>query len=394
MSKRVCFWNETVGLKGFIGNGKEGNSDGKALKCEFFQPTGLCAEFNNVVYVADYRTSCIKVFSTMKHTSEFLAAIGKLMRAFSIHEKNERYELKSLDEAIEMVAECLQKIETFVNNIREDYQNKKVLTGADGSVSSKSFVSLELTLWALKRLAAITKEQNYKNTNMLSLMTLSVEHLHATSHIKQPLMSQLQYARDFMSTMKESIKRYSNWSAFYFTSRKASWYPPAENTVCLNEVLDDLPKKKTPTKINQIDQEALQNWALTYTRAVRQRTVRQETTMAKMGTLPHYLYTQDTQEIARSIVPYYNQHKENSEHNRNQQNVSPGENHEGLTNDQKELETEVEHQEVEEIDEFSEESDTEEENSGLADLDDAAIFLVGRASRFGRAIKINNKYLE
>ena len=44
--------------------------------------------------------------------------------------------------------------------------------------------------------------------------------------------------------------------------------------------------------------------------------------------------------------------------------------------------------------EFSEESDVEEENTGLVDIDDAALFLVGRASRFGRAIKINNRVLE
>ena len=62
-------------------------------------------------------------------------------------------------------------------------------------------------MWALKRLDKITQIYDYKNTNMLSLMTLSVDHLHATSHIKYPIMTQLQYARDFMSTLKESIKR-------------------------------------------------------------------------------------------------------------------------------------------------------------------------------------------
>ena len=103
---------------------------------------------------------------------------------------------------------------------------------------------------------------------MLRLMIFSVEHLHAASHIKQPLMTQLQNARDFMSTLKESIKRSSNWSVFCFFSRKASWYPPAENTICLNDVLKDLPKKKekSPTKITQNEQQALQTWALTYTR--------------------------------------------------------------------------------------------------------------------------------
>ena len=60
----------------------EGNSDGKALKC-----AGLCVEFNNVMYVAVYRTSCVKGFSSMRHSSEFLAAIANLMREFAIHDK-------------------------------------------------------------------------------------------------------------------------------------------------------------------------------------------------------------------------------------------------------------------------------------------------------------------
>ena len=41
-------------------------------------------------------------------------------------------------------------------------------------------------------------------------------------------------------------------------------------------------KRKSPKK-TQNDQQALQSWALIYTRAVRQRAVRQ-VTMAKMGT--------------------------------------------------------------------------------------------------------------
>ena len=85
---KVCVWNETDGLKDFIGCGKEGNLDGKALQCELYQPIGgICVEFGNVVYVADYKSSCIKITSTMMHTAKFLFAIGKLMRAFSIHEK-------------------------------------------------------------------------------------------------------------------------------------------------------------------------------------------------------------------------------------------------------------------------------------------------------------------
>ena len=87
---KVCVWNETDGLKNFINCGKEGNLDGKALQCELYQPIGICVEFDKVVDVADYKSSCIKIASTMTHTAKFLSAIEKLMRAFSIHEKRDK----------------------------------------------------------------------------------------------------------------------------------------------------------------------------------------------------------------------------------------------------------------------------------------------------------------
>ena len=58
-----------------------------------------------------------------------------------------------------------------------------------------------------------------------------------------------------------------------------------------------LSKKEKPH-----EKQVLQSWTLTYTRAVRQRILRQKTAMAKMGTLLHYLYTQDTNEVARNTV--------------------------------------------------------------------------------------------
>ena len=84
---KVCVWNETDGLKDFISCGKEGNLDGRALQRELYQSIGICVEFDNVVYVADCKPSCIKITSTMMNTAKFLSPIGKLMRAYSIHEK-------------------------------------------------------------------------------------------------------------------------------------------------------------------------------------------------------------------------------------------------------------------------------------------------------------------
>ena len=55
----------------------------------FFQPSGICSEFNNVVYICDIQTSCIKIFTTLKKTAEFLKGIGELFSEFSIYEKHQ-----------------------------------------------------------------------------------------------------------------------------------------------------------------------------------------------------------------------------------------------------------------------------------------------------------------
>ena len=43
----------------------------------------LIAELNNVIYVCDTQTSCIKIFKTLKKITEFLKGIGELFYAFS-----------------------------------------------------------------------------------------------------------------------------------------------------------------------------------------------------------------------------------------------------------------------------------------------------------------------
>ena len=59
-----------------------------------------------------------------------------------------------------------------------------------------------------------------------------------------------------------------------------------------------------PSSITVAHEETLRTWANTYIRAVRQRTVYQGTTMAKAGTLPHYLYTAKISEVAKTTEEY------------------------------------------------------------------------------------------
>ena len=114
-------------------------------------------------------------------------------------------------------------------------------------------------------------------------MTLDVEHVHLTTHVKSDILSMLQYCRSFGNCVKKSAKRLS----FYF-SHPRSWYPLPEGTIQFQE----MPKMKSlPAKELSLDDcQKLTEFASVSDRAVRQRSVHQETTMAKAGTLPSACY--------------------------------------------------------------------------------------------------------
>ena len=138
-------------------------------------------------------------------------------------------------------------------------------------------------------LADILGEYDYQALDVLSCMTLDVENCHTTVYSKNVNMSKLrEYARSFGATMKENVKPASSWAAYYHTSRR-SWYPKPDTTVSPHNV--PLMMSLSVVNLPANDCDLLRNWASAYHgAAVRQKTGRQETTMAKHGTLPEYLY--------------------------------------------------------------------------------------------------------
>ena len=71
-------------------------------------------------------------------------------------------------------------------------------------MSTKSFVSFQLTRWSLTKLLQNVSSFGYNHTNLLSMMTISVEHFHSTN-VENVLMTQLQYARELMRFIKEAL---------------------------------------------------------------------------------------------------------------------------------------------------------------------------------------------
>lgn len=127
---------------------------------------------------------------------------------------------------------------------------------------------------------------------MQSCLTTVVENLHAVSHVKQNLPTKLQYCRDFGTIFRESVKKITKWSAFYFT-KVSSYYPVPENSVRLLSISSlEKPDQITVSRDNL---NQLYERANTHGKCVRQRTVRQETTAYKYGTLFLNMYQMSNQ---------------------------------------------------------------------------------------------------
>ena len=82
----------------------------------------------------------------------------------------------------------------------------KSLNGPEGSVSVTTVDSLHLLGFRLRLLKNNTEKFGYRNLNMLSSMTLSLETLDSTVNKKHGTQTVLTYAQSFASSTKESVK--------------------------------------------------------------------------------------------------------------------------------------------------------------------------------------------
>ena len=204
-----------------------------------------------------------------------------------------------------------------------------------------------------------------------------VENLHSVVHHKSKVSAALQYVRDFGSTAKESPKRKIAWSAYYYTSCW-SWYPVPEGALGLFEILSM--SQASVVKASKDEISMMREWATAHGSSVGQRTVRQETTMARAGTLPDFLYQKKIEVGERIDV------SSNSVETTDSSSVS------SITNAE---------DEVTEYDSSSDEEICEAEDlvaEGTSDLGNQQItrnvdFLVGVTSRFGRPVRVISRFV-
>ena len=175
-------------------------------------------------------------------------------------------------------------------SVKELFNLSRETNGPEGTVSKKTQDSLTLLRKGMNGLIENISSINHSFVDLvelLTLMTTQVENLHAVSHFKHETFSALKYSQDFGTMVKESLKRITNWFEKYFTHDR-SYYPVPDTSMPLSALSTmALPAVQRVTKE---DEAVMKDY-----RPVRQRTVRSETTKDKAGALPPAVYFQAKQ---------------------------------------------------------------------------------------------------
>ena len=209
-------------------------------------------------------------------------------------------------------------------------------------------------------------------------MTLSVENLHLAVNRKQGTQTLVSYAQDFATTIKKSIKAVTKWSVHYFTSRQR-WYPLPNSAVSLASLQFPKRTKNLPRKTLNSDQKCeMWEWTSVNGAVVGQRSCRQEATMARAETFPENAHFDELTPISSNHHINTNEQSVEKEFNKGEDDVEESE---------------------DQIPEYESEGDvgatSSEENDEwhVYSMTNVATFLVGTSSRFGRSMKLNEKYI-
>ena len=195
-------------------------------------------------------------------------------------------------------------------------------------------------------------------------------------HFKDQFPTCLQYARNLANTVYESIKRVVRWAAYYFTHEK-SYYPVIPQMTPLN-ALSKMNHLKPIRKLNSCEKELMRECAENYGKAVRQRTMRQETTMFKAGTLPLNMYA--TSVAQNEKVTFQTRPSEAPvDVDQNEQQEDAAEMSREGSRDTGDCEQESEY-------------DTDSDIEDQVDNEDEMTFLRAVTTRSGRMVKVTSKF--
>ena len=155
----------------------------------------------------------MKLVLPLDGTTKFLKHLGDLYRNFGVYLKGQN----AIDAFLVDAKTCQQNLMSYlkkcVSDVQQQLGTNKITNGPEGTVSNKTNKSCQLMLNRVTQLLTVLEvlsPEAREAINLKSLLTLVVESLHATTKIKHPTPSLLDYSRDFGKAMWESIKRITN----------------------------------------------------------------------------------------------------------------------------------------------------------------------------------------
>jgi len=206
---------------------------------------------------------------------------------------SQNIEPSSIAKASDSILVCASDVEETIymvtleqNGVMSLFDKPSRPRGAKETISSQTQSSVSMMQKGLQDLQELLQELNTSyQVDLHSCLTVQVENLHATGHFKDQFPTSLHYARNLANAVYESIKRVVRWAAYYYTHEK-TYYPVIPQITPLN-ALPRMSHLKPTRKLKNGEQVLMREWAANYGKAVRQRTVSQETTMFKAGTFLH-----------------------------------------------------------------------------------------------------------
>lgn len=272
------------------GSGRKAIINGVAGDSAFAQPTGICCE-GSTVYVADAAGRSIRLIVTQPAAlTSYLKHLHKLPTMFGAHLEGKQAQQHSLAEATAYLGELLDDLRSwnsFINISRGKSKDARV-QGPDGGVPSQIVRSVDMLLGTLNQaiqlLTAIHVDL-VRSVRLSSLLTINVEFLFSLLRSRNATPDIIECCQMFMGAVLDLVRRMTRSHFHVFTGGDSHYVPPDSPAVSL--LIDNLelcPKtshaKPSPDILSVLNGFAAQG------KSQRQKTVRQETTKSKPGTLP------------------------------------------------------------------------------------------------------------
>ena len=144
-----------------------------------------------------------------------------------------------------------------------------MLNNPEHNISNKIYDSIKLLEWGLTQLESNFEDYEKYDVNLLSFMTLDIEHLHSTVNYKQGFQTLLKCRRSFASSIKENLRYLTQWSRYYFTYySKDSCYPSPENVIHFKDIR--MPAPLSPARMTSENKETMRERESVTGKAVRQ----------------------------------------------------------------------------------------------------------------------------